>query len=241
VLDYAAFVSLAALYTAHTVRLSGDSLTLFLCTAPSTQAKAYWRGANTEVVTDDEWDEIEALAAKAYGELMIEVATMPLGTIFAFASASAPTGSLECDGASYLRVDYPELYAALDTAYVTDADNFVVPDLRGRTIVGVGTGAGLTARAVDEQGGTETHVLTEAELAAHDHTITDPGHLHSNLYGAVVLTNARGTQSNPIAVQGTRDTIAATTGVTVQNAGGGNSHQNMPPFLALRYAVWSST
>ena len=38
-----------------------------------------------------------------------------------------PSGTLLCDGSSHLRVDYPALYAAIDTSYHVDADNFLTP------------------------------------------------------------------------------------------------------------------
>lgn len=54
---------------------------------------------------------------------------MLIGSIQLYATASEPEDTLVCDGASYLRVDYPALYAALSSVYITDADNFTVPDL----------------------------------------------------------------------------------------------------------------
>jgi microcystin-dependent protein len=48
---------------------------------------------------------------------------------------------------------------------------FNVPDFRGRTIIGAGTGAGLTARARGDKSGEETHVILPGELAAHAHDL----------------------------------------------------------------------
>jgi len=234
VLDYAAFVALAALYGSHTVRLSGESLALLLCTATDTEAKPYWRGADTISPSPSEWDEIEALAAKAYGELMVEEEA---AMIFPFVTADPPTGSLECDGAEYLRVDYPDLYAVLDSAFIVDADNFAVPDLRGRSIIGVGQGAGLTERFVNDAGGEETHILAESELAAHDHGVTDPGHDH-NYTKPFFNSSGRGTGSSSYQTQTTDNTSPGFTSISIDSTGGDAGHENMPPFLALRYALW---
>lgn len=52
-----------------------------------------------------------------------------IGSIQLYAVNTLPFGVLACDGASYLRTDYPQLYSALSTPYIVDADNFTVPDL----------------------------------------------------------------------------------------------------------------
>lgn len=52
-----------------------------------------------------------------------------IGSIQLYAVAALPSGLLACDGSSYLRVDYPALYSVLSSDFITDADNFTVPDL----------------------------------------------------------------------------------------------------------------
>lgn len=102
-----------------------------------------------------------------------------IGEIITFAGdvSPDPTRWLECDGASILRADYPDLFAIIGTIYGSaDGTHFNLPDYRGRTVGGSGTGPGLTARAVGDQYGEEDHVLTVAELASHTHT--DAGHTH---------------------------------------------------------------
>lgn len=86
----------------------------------------------------------------------------PVGTIAATVQTTAPTGWILCNGTAVSAGTYPELNALCATT----------PDLRGRTVIGVGTGAGLSARALNATGGTETHALTEAELATHTHVNT---------------------------------------------------------------------
>lgn len=63
----------------------------------------------------------------------------PPGAVCPYAGtvASVPAGWLLCDGASYLRSDYPDLFAAIGTTYgAADGTHFNVPDLRGRAIAG---------------------------------------------------------------------------------------------------------
>ena len=44
------------------------------------------------------------------------------------------------------------------------------PDLRGRFVLGVGQGLGLTERRIGDRGGSEEHVLVAAELPSHAHS-----------------------------------------------------------------------
>jgi len=46
-----------------------------------------------------------------------------------------------------------------------------IPETRGRSLIGTGTGSGLTARTHGATGGAETHQLTVAELASHYHSM----------------------------------------------------------------------
>jgi microcystin-dependent protein len=237
-IDLAQFQAIAGRANTHVVRLSGESLTLLLFTEEMTGIEA-WLGADG-TPTSSEQDEIEALVALAYTELMTdEVAVaMPLGMIFSFATTDVPVGALECDGAEYLREDYPDLYAALDSAFISDADHFVVPDLRARVPLGVGTGSGLSTYAVNDAGGEEAHVLVEAELAGHDHAVTDPGHDH-NYTKPFFNATGRGTGSASYQTQTTDNTSPGFTSISIDSAGSDAAHENRQPYLALRFAIWA--
>lgn len=149
------------------------------------------------------------------------------GEVIAYATSDAPDGTLACDGATYLRVDYPNLYSVLASAFIQDSDHFSVPDLRGRSIIGIGTGAGLTARAMNDDGGEETHGLSVSELPAHSHKRNPGGSAEFTLlYDFSVSDNAW--------LSGSAKTILPTdTGET----GGDTAHNTMHPFLALGYAI----
>lgn len=139
-------------------------------------------------------------------------AGLPTGTILDFAGSAAPAGFLVCDGSQVLRTSYPDLDAVISTtfgAYTNGSGgagttHFRLPDFRGRTSVGAGTGAGdnsaggagsvpagtsLTARARGSWGGGETHSLTPAQtpLRTHTHTGTtsteSTSHSHSATTG----------------------------------------------------------
>ncbi|MCX9024602.1 MAG: phage tail protein [Candidatus Methanoperedens sp.] len=68
---------------------------------------------------------------------------LPAGVVFAFGGTTAPTGYLLCDGTSYLRTDYPALFANIGTAHgAADGTHFNVPDYRGRFLRGQDHGQG---------------------------------------------------------------------------------------------------
>lgn len=158
-----------------------------------------------------------------------------IGTIFAYITTNPPANTLICDGSSHARVDYPDLYAALDAVFIVDADNFVTPDLRDRTIIGAGdAGGSSTPRTVGEIGGEEAHTLTVGELAAHSHT--DLGHTH--VYqppGSTFLFVAPG--EAPGALVNLIPGVTGSGSANITDTGGDLPHNNMQPFMALNYCV----
>lgn len=146
-----------------------------------------------------------------------------IGTIIPYVTASVPSGCLACDGATYLRTDYQGLYDVLHANYKPDADHFVVPDLRGRTMIGTGTGTGLTARAMKDSVGTETHVLTSGQMPVHTHTAKIGG----TGGGTTFLDGAQGTQ-------------AGTANTAINNAGNNEPHNNMQPSHAVGFCIVAS-
>jgi microcystin-dependent protein len=54
-----------------------------------------------------------------------------VGKIVDFGTATVPAGYLECDGTSYLRTQYPDLFAAISTTWGSvDGTHFNVPNLK---------------------------------------------------------------------------------------------------------------
>jgi len=86
-------------------------------------------------------------------------------------AANPPTGWLLCDGRAVSRTTYAALFAAVGSTYGAGdgSTTFNLPDLRGRALVGAGTGSGLTNRPLGSNGGAET---AAADLANHQHTIS---------------------------------------------------------------------
>lgn len=84
----------------------------------------------------------------------------------------------------------------------------------GRALAISGAGSGLTSRALGENLGEQTHVLTIAELAVHSHGT------HANYSGGINVSLDAGVGVTP---------VVADAGGSAQNAGSGTAHNNMQP------------
>jgi len=154
-----------------------------------------------------------------------EGACRVIGEIIAYAGPTSPDSRwLPCDGSSLLRVDYPDLFTVVGTLYgAADSTHFNLPDLRGRTGIGAGTGSGLSPRSVGDSLGEETHVLTTGELASHVHSTGN----------SVVL----GTSAPPPFDALGPNPFSTVTGST----GNDDPHNNMQPSLAINYLIVALT
>jgi microcystin-dependent protein len=98
------------------------------------------------------------------------------GEVRMWAASAVPNDWLECTGAAISRTTYVNLFNVIGTTWGVgdNSTTFNIPDMRGRAPIGVGTGTGLTVRALASTVGTETHALTPAQTAVkgHSHTFT---------------------------------------------------------------------
>lgn len=104
------------------------------------------------------------------------------------------------------------------------------PDLRDRFILGAGS-----IYPLGQVGGEAAHTLTEAEMPSHTHT--DKGHKHKVDAHTSSITTADGDHHRLVA--GDRDNSVETEDgfADLQSAGGGQAHNNMPPYYALCFIM----
>lgn len=99
-----------------------------------------------------------------------------VGEIQAFAGTYTPNGLLPANGQLVTIADYGALFSLIGTSYGGDGvTNFRVPDLTGRSAVGVSTLADATHLKVGlgEATGSTSITLTEANLPTHSHDTAD--------------------------------------------------------------------
>lgn len=221
--SYQALNALSLGDTGHFVYLDAWSIGAVLSMLDYGSALYLWTNDQFPLTTV-EIDDLQAKLAEAQNQLMQQF----VGLILPVATATIPNGTLLCDGTAYLRVDYPNLYAALDAAFIVDADNFVVPDLQDRFIMGAsGT------HPIGTPGGADTVTQTVDQMPAHFHTTQPHSHTESAAAGTIVSVGLE--PPVPAAVPAIGSTGLTT--VTVDNTGGGQPIDILPPFLALRYVV----
>lgn len=216
-----ALMELAQDFRGGIFRLSPEDLAVFFWASNYLEARYNWKNRKVwyDEVTDTQWDAIEAMVSSALGAIKVPI----LGLIIPFATEDPPPNVLPCDGSIYLREEFPDLYDVLASIFIVDADHFQVPDLRGRTVIGAGSGSGLSNRNVGDVGGEETHQLTVGELASHSHSIE-------------LTTSVPGVAPGEVGFDVTIPILPDATG----NTGGDEPHNNMQPFYALNYGIVAS-
>lgn len=164
------------------------------------------------------------------------ISTVPTGVINLWATATAPSGWLLCDGSAVSRTTYATLFALIGATFGSGdgSTTFNVPNYTDRMPIGSGS-----AYATGATGGS-----ANAVVVSHTHTatstVTDPGHVHGvQLIGdtAVGSYPMRGTGN----LANVFDTNSATTGITVATAntstGVSGTNANLPPYLGIRFII----
>lgn len=188
------------------------------------------------------------------------------GFIKMWTQASIPSNFLLCDGAAISRTTFANLFAVVGVQYGPGdgSTTFNLPDIRGRAPIGDGTGVGLSARALGQVVGAETHQLVTGELPVHDHAAgamatdaTDLPHQHntnnesdpahqpfgnwnsSGIPGQVAFNS--GYANSPLAqkTDGPDTSLNHTHNVTGNTAttGADTAHNNMQPSTVVRYVI----
>lgn len=159
------------------------------------------------------------------GEEKLDNPYVILSEIRIFPYDFAPGGWAFCNG-QRLRINVNQaIYSVIRNFYGGDGvDNFQLPDLRGRVLVG-----STRDYPVASHGGEAAHVLTVRELAPHKHLVvgsTKPSDNPSPKHNFWPRDKPYRTDQNAKLHE-------AAIGTTGQNA----PHDNMSPFLSLNYCI----
>lgn len=94
-----------------------------------------------------------------------------IGSICTTAANFCPRGYLEAAGQIMAVTDNTALFSLLGDMYGGDGrTNFALPDLRGRSAIGAGTGPGLTPVMQGTRRGMEYVTMSVAQMPTHSHT-----------------------------------------------------------------------
>jgi len=152
-----------------------------------------------------------------------------IGEIRLVAYNFAPPDWAFCDGALQSISQNPELFSLIGTTYGGDGvSTFALPDLRSRSPIH----SNNNIYPVGQSAGEESVTLTPAQLPPHTHFLA-------------ALSTA-GTKSSPSGniwassseLPYSDKTPGATmSSAAVGNAGGGQSHNNISPYLAINFVI----
>ena len=182
------------------------------------------------------------------------------GEVTAYAGSSAPAGWLLCYGQAVSRTTYADLYATTGDTYGSGdgSTTFNLPDLRGRVVAGQDDMGGVSANRLTNQsggldgdtlgdtGGSETHTLTEAQLAQHDHGLSAASVASAGVHSHIIPGNDSG-EPGYGAAAGAHPSLTTTTSAAgshthtlsgnTDNAGSGGAHNNVQPTIILNYII----
>lgn len=161
-----------------------------------------------------------------------------VGEIQVFGFNFAPRGWAQCNGALLSIPQNTALFALLGTTYGGNGTTtFALPNLIGRAACNQGQGPGLTRRTMGETFGQTAVSLTAQQMPSHQHGLTvyaqndQTRRSHEPATGSAL--------SNP----GTGSTFVNSAPTTsfaptlIGPAGGGQSHENQQPFLAINICI----
>lgn len=148
---------------------------------------------------------------------------LPTGAMVPWSANTPPVGWLECNGQAVSRTTYADLFAMIGIYYGAGdgSTTFNIPDLRGRTAVGLSP-TDTEFNTVGKKFGTKTHTLTTAEMPSHNHNLANGGQQ--------IVGGGTGYPSAGVTTGGGGYVVAP-----LQSTGGGGAHNNIQPSFT---AVW---
>ena len=150
--------------------------------------------------------------------------------IFAGPESKIPNGWIVADGRRLPASTYKDLYKAISTTYGGCTSEFNIPDLRGKMPLGSGNSGttGSTNHTRGQTGGAATVTLSSNQLPCHSHG-------YAGAYGNGFPDGSK----DSCAGQGEGNYRSFPRQSNKIYSGGSAAHNNMPPYLALYYIIYT--
>lgn len=142
-----------------------------------------------------------------------------------------------CDGSSLPVQQCQALYVVIGNQFGGNYQNFNLPNLIGKCVVGAGTGPGLTTRTQATTGGTQTVTLITTEMPQHSHAFqANSGAGDQEMPSADLIPSGIAAGRSGLAkyAPGT-PTVAF--GAPLGAAGGNAAHENMQPYVTMNFCI----
>jgi microcystin-dependent protein len=150
-----------------------------------------------------------------------------LGQLMLVPWAFAAKGWALCNGQLLAINQNQALFSILGTTYGGDGRvNFALPNLPGRTPVGMGNGI-----PQGQSAGEASHTLTISEVPAHVHTVSAVSPATSGEPGGALLAGGG------LAAFNSPTNMAAMNLGTLASFGGSQPHENRQPYLVLNWCI----
>jgi microcystin-dependent protein len=148
----------------------------------------------------------------------------------------APVGWAQCDGQLLPISQNTALFSLLGTFYGGNGTtNFALPNLQGCAPMNQGQGAGLSARDIGETGGETSVTLLTTQIPSHSHVAQNGAASDAGAPGPTTIFGGGGRGKDPAYAPAA--TAAAMSTQAVGATGGGQAHNNMPPYVTLNFII----
>ena len=151
-----------------------------------------------------------------------------------------------CQGQILSIASNTAFFSLLGTTYGGNGQTtFAIPDFRGRTPIGTGTGPGLPNINLGQVAGTPTTTLALNNLPAHNHTINGTAALVQGGKAERVGTNGTPVANYPSIVDGLNaysttsdsNTAPLVNNLVIANSGSSQPFSNRPPYLGINVII----
>lgn len=164
-----------------------------------------------------------------------------IGFTTMFAGNFAPKSWALCQGQTINISSNTALFSILGTQYGGNGTTtFMLPDLRGRKVIGAGSGPGLSPYAIGQKGGVESITLSATQMPTHSHPLMitstpksyeDVGN-GSSPGDTIFAANGSGYSATSNA-----QSTAYAASVTMTSSGSDMPYEILQPYLGLNFII----